>query len=191
MATQTEFEKALSKHDGWQVWHQQDPQVQEVQSLKGPTQTLTISSGNYVATRRDPNTNGLIEFGGATVAEVVKFIEGWEAHREHQTTPAQLLPEHVENSAKATAFQAVSASARGIVSDPDANDLARTSRDGAVSTSKVAKAATEAVNKAVESVTSEVKKAGASDDAAKVAAYAARAAVERAVQTSESSLPAK
>lgn len=192
MATQTDFEKALSKHDGWQVWHQQDPIVQDVQAVKGPTQTITVQTGNYVAMRRDPNNvDHLIEFGGATIDEVLTSVEGWEAHQEFVGTPAQVLPEHLANSAKATRFQAVSASARDIVSDPDANELAETSRDSAIATSDVVKAAAKAVQKAVETVTSEVTKAGGSDQAAKDAGEVARSAVERAVHTSESTLAAK
>jgi hypothetical protein len=83
-------------------------------------------------------------------------------------------------------FQAVSASARDIVSDPDANETARESRDSTVSTSEVAKKAATAVEAAVKSVEGEVKKAGASDAEAAAAADTARAAVERAIHTSES-----
>ena len=95
---------------GWQIVHAQPAQT------ANDSATGAAQPGHYIALKRDPNTNAIIEQAASSLEDVQRMVEDWERARPGDPNEQpQLDEEALLNSAEATLHMAVTAGARPAV----------------------------------------------------------------------------
>lgn len=106
-------DKQLSKEyadKGWQITHAQPART------ANDSPTGAAEAGHYIALKRDPDSNSLIEQAAQSLEQVEAMIDAWERGRPGDAANApQPSEEQLRNSAEATLHMSVTSGARPAV----------------------------------------------------------------------------